>query len=252
MPVGKSAHTHPAVIALDQDVTLNLTDAEVKQLWAFQDGSIMSVDARHHLWQSWGFCPRHTWAAAVTESTLRWNLHGTAILYKDLTGRAVATLRRPAVRNSTVAHRLQAHASCFTCDFLRIAKERSAPRLVAARERVNKRERFTELLMDAEPVWSGRTCPYCLGGGGLVCRPHILAGAQVPGGLPEGLADVRVRLEAFWDSMRWHGPTANADERSSWVEALGWFAGWHYPAAAARAGRPAIAAGFTGANTRRE
>ncbi len=243
MPVGKPAHTDPAAVTVDPHVTLNLTTAEVKHLWAFQDGSIMNPDVRHQLWNSWGFCSRHAWAAAVTEPALRRDLHGTVILYEDLTGRAVAAVRRPAVRDSTIARRLRARANCFTCDFVRIPTDRRPePRLVAARDQVNRRERFTELLMRDESIWSPRTCPACFGGGGLTCRPHIIAGAPTPKGLAEGLADLRARLRTLSSSMGWRGPTPNGEERSAWVEALGWFAGWHYPAAArarSAASRPA-------------
>ena len=228
------------VMSLGQRVTLDLTDAEVKQIWAFQDGAFMNVDVRHHLWKSWGFCPRHTWAAAFTEPALRGRLHGTVILYEDLTGRAVTAVRRAAVRDVTIAHRLEARASCFTCDFVDIAQEHPGARLVAARKQVNQRQRFTEMLMEGEAVWSQRTCPACLGGEGLVCRPHLLAGAGVPKGLADGLAELRTRLAAFSNSMRWGGPRASVEDRSSWVEALGWFAGWDYPAAAARGGQGSI------------
>jgi hypothetical protein len=213
---------------------LDLSAAEVKQLWAFQDGSIMYPDVRQHLRKSWGFCPRHTWAAAVTEPALRWDLHGTVLLYEDLTGRAVAALRRPARRESTTARRLEPKASCLTCDFVDIASAHAPePSLVAARNRVNARSRFTELLLQGQPVWSGRTCPACSGGKGPICRPHILTGSRAPNTLGETLADVRARLQALGDSMRWHGLIPTVEEQSSWVEALGWFAGWGYPTMAA-------------------
>jgi hypothetical protein len=234
MPFGQPGQSEATGIS----VVLDLTAAEIKHLWAFQDGAIMNPDVRQHLRKSWGFCPRHTWAAAVTEPALRWGLHGTVILYQDLTGLAAAAVRRPAVRNSTIARRLQARASCFTCDFLRIASDHEPePRLVAARSRVNTRQRFTDLLLPVEPIWSERACPACLGGEGLVCRPHILAGAEVPGTLADGLTDLRDRMRLLSDSMRWHGPTPTVEDRSSWVEALGWFAGWDYPAAAVRSAR---------------
>jgi hypothetical protein len=211
----------------DSPLNLELSAAEVKQLWAFQDGSIMYPDVRDHLRKSWGFCPRHTWASALTEPALRWDVHGTVLLYEDLTGRAVATLRRPARRDTTIARRLQARASCLTCDFLDVAADlKPEPSLRAARDRVNRRRRFTELLRQVEPVWSTRTCPACRGGQGLICRQHILAGSKVPTDLADGLAGIHARLIRLSDSMRWQGPTTTLEERASWVEALGWFAGW--------------------------
>jgi hypothetical protein len=135
---------------------VDFTAAEVKQLHAFHDGSIMCVDVRHHLWRSWGFCPRHTWASAVIEPELRWNLHGTVILYEDLMGRAVVALRKPAATPTMVRRRLRARAGCFTCDFVALAHDHTDPSLEAVTAKVNKRTRFTAMLEATRPVWGPR------------------------------------------------------------------------------------------------
>ena len=49
---------------------LLLTTEEVRLLWSFVHGDIMSAPMRAWLRASLGFCPRHTWAYAVVEIEL--------------------------------------------------------------------------------------------------------------------------------------------------------------------------------------
>lgn len=55
---------------------LDLSAAEVFQLYSFLDGSIMVPEVRHHLRAGWGFCPRHTWAHALVEIELKYEALG--------------------------------------------------------------------------------------------------------------------------------------------------------------------------------
>jgi hypothetical protein len=232
--------TSPASV---EPADLDLTLAEVKHLWSFLDGSIMNVDTRHHLWRSWGFCPRHTWCSAVADCAYRLCPRSTVVLYEDLTQRAAATLGRPAIRTATRLNRIRPRDTCFTCDYVAYAS--GDPTYSRRQQRVNRRQKFNELLLEAEPVWWARSCPICLGGDGPICRLHLLdAGAHTPASVAEALDDaarqlddIARRLAVFGKSMTWHGPVADARQRASWIEALGWFAGWQYPAAAAIAAR---------------
>jgi hypothetical protein len=211
-----------------------LTPAEVRYFWSFHDGSIMCVDIRERLYKSWGFCPRHTWAMAVTEPEYRTTLHGTAILYEDLTGHAVRALRLPSLTHGAQAKRLRARAGCSCCEFLGVASRAGAKtdsKTAGILKRVNRRQRFDGLLVASRPVWWARTCPICLGGDGPLCRQHILSGVSPPPGLADELERIRLGLRALADSMRWQGAPADDGARASWVEALGWFAGWQFPAA---------------------
>jgi hypothetical protein len=210
-------------------VLLELTSAEVKQLWFFLDGSVQELEVRRRLRRGWGFCPRHTWCLAVTEAVFRSDLRATAILYEDLLVNAATALARPAFRPSRILRRLRPGEPCLTCDYVAIA---SPDPLYAGRlARVNRRERFTQLLVDASPIWLERSCPACIGGSGLLCRPHLLAQRdRPPRSLPPDLRMLAVRLADYRKSTRWQGRPATLAERASWVEALGWFAGWHYAA----------------------
>jgi hypothetical protein len=207
---------------------LDLTLTEVKQLFSFLDGSIMSVFVRHRLWESWGFCSRHTWAYAAAECELRGGKpFGVSILYEDLTGRAARAVRPSLLGGRIVLRR--GNGECFTCDYASFA--RGDPAYAGRQARVNRRQRTTALLLALRERWEPRSCPVCLGGDGPVCRPHLLSGAAtVDLALPEVLSDLTTRLYAFGRSFAWRGRPASAEEQASWVEALGWFAGWDYPA----------------------
>lgn len=210
--------------------TLALSLAEVKQLWWFLDGGIMEVDTRHHLWRSWGFCPRHTWSYALVECQIRAGLafFGTAILYEDLTRRAARSLRHARLLPRwLIRRRLRARDSCFTCDFCKFARD--DPDYVPAQERINRLDRFRERLIENRDLWEDRSCPFCFGGHGLVCRQHILLGADVPDGISSALSSLADRLHAFGWSMTWGARPATRSEEASWVEVLGWFAGWDFP-----------------------
>jgi len=204
---------------------------EIRQIHSFLDGSIMSSFVRHHLWRSWGLCPRHTWAFGQCDIEIRSTQpFSVGILYEDLTDRAARLLgsRRPA---GWLLRQLQSHDACFTCDYLKIAGSVSfEPYVIALHARANRRERTLRQLAESRPVWEERTCPVCFGGAGPPCRPHLLAGvAQPDRAVAVYLVNLTRRLEAMTKSFTWRGPTATAEERAAWVEALGWFGGWDYP-----------------------
>jgi hypothetical protein len=210
---------------------LDLSLPEVRQMHSFLDGSIMSPFVRHHLWRSWGFCPRHTWAFGSCDIEIRSaKPFSVGVLYEDLTARAARLLdsRRPASRS---LRRLRSHDTCFTCDYLTIARSGTfEPYVVSLRARANRRERTRRQLAESRPAWESRICPVCFGGEGPPCLPHLLAGAARPDRAVAGyLADLTRRLAVLTKSFTWRGPVATREERGAWVEALAWFGGWEYP-----------------------
>lgn len=209
---------------------IDATVAEVKRLWWFHDGSIMNVGVRHHLWASWGSCPRHTWLYAISEVELRGGgLLGTAAVRGPAwqgcgrgprpTAAASSPCGRPAVAGQLLHLRLhRAHGGAGTT--LR-RSHRPGERAVAG-------------AADARPaagtVWRPRACPACLGGDGIPCRPHLLAGAiDPPRDLDRRLGALRVRTAKFLRSQTWRPPSLTPLERIAWLEALGFFAGWAVP-----------------------
>jgi hypothetical protein len=227
--------------AARDDMSVDLTLAEVKQLWWFMDGSIMDVGVRHHLWSSWGFCPRHTWAHAIAEIELRYTPLGTAILYEDLLDRARRVVARGWEPSTLRRRALQPHASCYTCDY---ANHADVPdrQFADQQRRVNARRRFADRVLREDVVWAPRACPVCTPDGrGLPCRRHLIdEAAELDGTVADGLTELGQRLHVFMRSLTWRGPVAEERHRSAFVETLGWFAGWQIPLSLAAQVRPTL------------
>ncbi len=184
---------------------LELSLNEVRRLWWwFQDGSIMSPRIRQQLRHAWGFCPRHA-----------------------LTSPSPSKRRRRSPPHPV--ERLRASAACVVCATLATSTAPPDPGFAERRELVNRLERTRGYLADLRPVWEPASCPGCLGGTGMVCRPHLLAGEPSSVDLSEyahRLRELAGRLDLLVDSMTLHGPVATPEAAAAWVEALGWFAGW--------------------------
>lgn len=234
-----------------------LTPAEVRELWAFLHGDIMVGGIRQLLRASLGLCPRHAWGYAVVEVELWIDGAGSrgghqpfdvCVLYTDLLEQVVSRLRarRSGGRGSLVA-RLARQGPCRVCAALgpdldggpvTFAGSNSAELTAEANAL-----RFTrQWLIETRPVWERRRCPACVdqpdptsdaGDPRVWCLRHLTrpgAPAQVSAtGLADYLAGLSVRLDALGRSMRQGAPAPSPAENASWVEALGWFAGWEFP-----------------------
>lgn len=212
---------------------LDFTAAEVKQLWWFNNGSIMEVETRRHLWRSFGLCARHAWGYAIVENEVRRGRpFSTAILYEDLARRAARLVGRRPWPWSRIRSRLTARGCCFTCDYLGGlpggALTVDVEQWAEMAAQVNRRTRTARLVAEAAHAWRGAVCPDCAGGPGLPCRPHLLERDEAPPGLARSLEDLADRLERLVDSMTVRRTPIGPSERASWVEALGWFGGWDY------------------------
>lgn len=188
----------------------------------------MSASVRRRMVRSWGPCPRHAWAQAIVEIELRGGVPFTiAILYADLVTRAARAL--VAADASQAQHVLAPRDACVTCDYCEFAEPDTA--FAERTQRANQRRRVGAMLAATRFEWEPAACPTCVpGAAGLPCRPHLVARqADLVAGLPGYLDGLAERLHVFQKSMTWRGPTATAAERASWVEALGFFAGWRAP-----------------------
>jgi hypothetical protein len=219
VPVGRPPCQRPG--------PLDATKADVRALLSVLDGSIQVPAVRRRLRQSWGLCSRHAWLLAVTEIELRGGVpFTTAVLYEDLLQRAARVLGRRLVTVSWRVGSLRSPATCIACDGSEAAATWD-PAAEAETGRVNRRARTTAGFRATALRWQHRSCPRCLGGSGPLCRPHLLAGE------PVAVAPLAHELERLALRLRrerrtaW-APTADAP-LSSWVEALGWFAGWWFP-----------------------
>lgn len=239
-------------------VPLRLTTEEVRLLWSFVHGAIMSPSMRAWMRASLGFCPRHTWAYAVVEIELWESGIGgrgghqpfdVTVLYEDLSRRTAARLssrfghgwgRRPE------GALLPARA-CYLCTQLAIpAREglvmgyanSNSVALAGEANLVRHTRRWCSATLDA---WAPLACPACLGtpsdDGARLCRLHLaeaIRGGRVDdaalAAAAGGLTGVADRLKALAESMTAAGAPADEATEASWIEALGFFAGWTFPA----------------------
>jgi hypothetical protein len=175
------------------------------------------------LWPSWGFCSRHAIGFATVELELQDRLFSTAIYYQhfveaaaEITGARFRTWRG-------IRYHLTPRADCVICE--RVAAGKAAG-LASLTEQVNQRRRIHERLEEARPQWLARACPLCVnGGGGLVCRPHLLAGAKQDE-LGPALGGLSERLRRFIGSMcAAKTETDILDRFSGWKRSAGSMAG---------------------------
>jgi len=203
------------------------TPREVKQLWWFRDGSIMSVPIRDQLWEARGLCYRHAWGYALLEiEMMAGRAFSTAVLYADFTERAAKLMG--GKRGFGRKPKLDAAGPCMTCDHLKATAHQSLTGAEWPRgaEIVNRGENTRLLVGWCEKTWRAASCPDCLGGSGPTCRPHLIAGATPSAGIGDTLAGMAARLEPLVRSMTVDRTDIGDSERSSWIEAIGWFTGW--------------------------
>lgn len=207
---------------------LELSLLEVKQLWWFLDGAIMSLSTRQRLRAAQGFCSRHTWSYYMSECELKLMPRATLVLYEDLLSRALEALDS----GRRWAKGLRVDGTCVTCDYVGPANPlRLEGGWDEDREQINARVRSASLLSGSRDTWLPRTCPACLGGSGPLCRTHLLdAGKSVDGAARELLRDqlgaLRAGCEQLGKAISWPRREVAPAEWSALVEALAWFAGW--------------------------
>lgn len=244
-----------------------LSPDEVAQLWSFVHGAIMDTGIRQRLRSFLGLCPRHTWGYAVVEIELWQSGAGfrgghqpfdVAILYEGLLDQVADALDKPGRllhRNPRSA--LIPQGTCYVCDLLhnpgvpglnQMATGYAGSRSADLAAEANQLMYTTAWCRETRPRWEAKVCRLCaqdLGGSPAdavehctqLCRQHLAAddavtleGSQA---VASELRDIAVRLRQLAQSMTKDGIPASAQDDSSWIEALGWFAGWNLPLALA-------------------
>lgn len=235
---------------------LQLSAEEVRQLWSFIHGDIMQGSIRRLLRASLGLCPRHTWAYAAVEIEL-WQAGAgsrgghqpfdVSILYEDLLAHVADGLdRRRSLLHRHPDNVLTPVGPCRICldtssgelSGLRMGYANSNTEDLTAE--ANALIHTTTWCFETVGIWRDRVCPECdpaipqgAGDPALLCRYHLahhrpvhqLLRTQVAARLGE----VRSRLRHLTISMTDQGRQAGAEENTSWVETLGFFAGWGLP-----------------------
>jgi hypothetical protein len=232
-----------------------LEEEEVRQLWSFVHGDIMAPALRGVLREALGLCPRHTWGYAAVEIEL-WQTGAGArgghqpfdvsVLYEELLDHVADGLDRPATLLRPRPERiLIPRGPCRICTEM-AGPEYAGHRIgyagsdtAALTRKANLLEHTRAWCRETAAIWRGRVCPDCDPSrparpeAACLCRAHLLARGPLEQAVrrarAEGLREVRSRLLRLGDSMTVGGPPAGPEEDSSWVEALGFFAGWGPP-----------------------
>ena len=237
---------------------LVLTVEEVRLLWAFVHGDIMDGGIRIQLRDSLGLCPRHTWAYAVVEVEL-WQTGAGAraghqpfdvtVLYEDLLDHvATGLIRPPTLLRRHPERILTASAPCRVCvemapsGFAGMRLGYAASNSAALADEANLTVWTRKWCVETAPVWTSRVCPAChrepVETGrtldeSLLCRTHLRGlGSLSPALRDEVAARLRVlqqRMHRLNSSMTQFGAPATLQDDASWIETLGFFAGWGLP-----------------------
>lgn len=236
---------------------LVLEAEEVRQLWSFVHGDIMEPGLRSILHASLGLCPRHTWGYAVVEIEL-WQAGAGAraghqpfdltILYEDLLEHVAAGLDRPAGLLHPHPERiLLPRAPCRICTEM-AGPEHTGLRMgyagsdtAALTEEANTLEHTRAWCRQTAATWRKRVCPACDPdqgtdrdeGTALLCRAHLVDRGTLDDSSRHAVArrlrGIRARMLRLTESMTDRGAPAGPEEDASWIEALGFFAGWRPP-----------------------
>lgn len=252
---GGATGEEPLPVALWELPGGRLEPQEVEELWSFLHGDVMVSGIRRHLRAALGLCPRHTWAYAVVEIEL-WQVGAgrrgghqpfeVCVLYEDLLDTVISRLARARLRwRADGDHLLSSRASCRICDALVGAGDPPPRHLgyggfdtASLTEEANQLRFTAGWCRETEALWRPRVCPACLGqapDAEVSCRLHLLEVGHLPASTrvaaAERLIDVRHRVGALSASMTATAPPAPPEADASWIEALGWFAGWSLPLA---------------------
>ena len=235
---------------------LELSVEEVRRLWSFIHGDIMDGSLRRVLRASLGLCSRHAWAYAVVEIEL-WQAGAGArgghqpfdvtVLYEDLLEYVADGLDR----TSSLLHR-HPDEVLLPIGACRICEEMASPDLPGLR--MGYANSNTEALTveanglahtaawcrETRALWRDRACPECdpdspAGAADPVlrCRFHLAERRPLPEQLRYSVAsrlrEVRGRMRHLTESMTDYGAPAGDKENASWIDAIGFFAGWGLP-----------------------
>ena len=211
-----------------------LSDGEIHYLWWFIQGSIMSPHVRQGLRKAWGSCERHAWGAVSVEASFRHGyMHGPAVLYEDLMGRALAAFEvQGPGKLWRVGRNLREKGRCPMCEmgYGPDSRGTARPEVVERGRDLSALRAFAGHTM---PYWRTTICGKCAGNGSPArCRRHLLEDTS-----RSLIRDVSVQrllvedivhhLEKFHRSFVWgfHG-TQTDEDTAALITAVGWCSGW--------------------------
>ncbi len=210
------------------------SDGEIHFLYWYMQGSIMVPETRWRLRRAWGMCERHAWGALAVETSYRPTfLHGPAVLYEDIVGRAARTFQGAGpLQALRVARRLRPTGPCMMCE---MGYGPGMP-AAAAQDIIERGRDFGQLralAVRTEPHWCWAVCGVCSGDGVAPrCRRHLREAAK--GRTLDDLPAQRRLVEAILNDLSiysksfvWGNHHLQSDAgRAALISAVGWCSGW--------------------------
>lgn len=212
----------------------SLSNGEVHYLWWYIQGSIMSPFVREKLRKAWGMCTRHAWAAIFVESSYRSGyLHGPAVLYEDLMGRAAKAFEmKGPLRLKRAVHKLRNRGPCLMCE-MELGPNSSG---MASPHLLDKGKDWSvikALALRTRAYWERMVCGKCAKNDSpMLCRQHLIenqakvndAGFVIQKGLVE---KIERRVRNYSRSFRWeYRGTETEEDPAGLLAAVGWCSGW--------------------------
>jgi hypothetical protein len=212
---------------------LRPSHGEVHFLWFFIQGSIMVPDTRARLRRAWGMCQRHSFTFLAVDAAFRHGyLHGPALLYEDLMGRALAAFNlHGPLQEIRVAYRLRNTGPCLMCEL----GYSSTSHGMASREMFEQGRDLTEIRAFAETTsfyWRKIVCGRCAQDETRPrCRVHLREELTLgKAKLREHRTLVQYITEhmgRYARSFRWEcRGTDTMEDRAALIGAVGWCSGW--------------------------
>lgn len=194
----------------------------------------MNPSTRDRLRKAWGMCERHAWGWMAVESSFRHGyMHGPAVLYEDIMGRALDAfdLKGP-LRYQRIKQRLRSKGRCLMCEegYGVGSNGIIKPDRVAQGRDLSP---LQTLAKTTDPYWRKNVCGLCSGDGSIVrCRKHLVEDLTV--GLIQDLAphmflvsNLAHHMSKFARSfqLEFQG-TQTVDDDAALISCVGWLSGW--------------------------
>ncbi len=224
----------PTGSALVSPVGHPLGSREIAHFWSVGAGQLDSLGVRAGLWQSWGWCGRHTLGFLAVEAAVeRGWLFQAAVLYDELMQHAARALAPHWLFERARIEVALEGSGCPACEAGLTRAQTPEGHDADLVDAGGSLEPLRAFASETRPWWMPWVCGACAGSGAApACRPHLRAalrsGADVD--LPAQRAlvgEVARHAEAFAASFSWgrQGSATPAD-RAGLIGAAGWCAGW--------------------------
>ncbi len=211
-----------------------LGSREIAHFWSVGAGQLDSLGVRAELWQSWGWCGRHTLGfLAVEAAAERGWLFQAAVLFDELMQHAVRALASHWLFERARIEVALEGSACPACEAGLTREQEARQNDADLVEAGGSLEPLRAFACETRPWWDAWVCGACTASGAApMCRPHLLAalrtGADIDlPGQRALVADIAGHADAFAAAFSWgrQGSETPAD-RAGLIGVAGWCGGW--------------------------